>query len=154
MMMQIKEATTGLTSLITFKLSRAQNKLNAQASYFLKTHSNLSLVEWRILQLIRLFPGASMSTLATEVEMDRGQLSRKINAMIAKELIQSEPDKEDHRKQNIFLTDAAKSVIDQMKPIMQKRQALLIDGISDADLKTFFKVLTVIDQAAEFRDMS
>ena len=154
MITQIKEATLGLTSFVTFKLSRTQNKLNAQASYFLKSYSDLSLVEWRILQLMRLFPGASMSTLADEVQMDRGQLSRKMNAMIARGLIHSEPDEDDHRKQNIALTDAAKSVIEQMMPIMQKRQALLVEGISDTDMKTFFRVLTVIGQAAEFRDIS
>jgi len=149
----MQAATLGLTSFVTFKLARTQNKLNAQATHFLKTQSDVSLVEWRILQLMRFFEGASMSQLAAQVQMDKGQLSRNVGAMIKKGLITTTPDKADHRKQILALTDTANAVIERMMPIMQQRQKLLVDGISPADLETFFNVLSVIDEAAEFRDL-
>ena len=150
----LKTATLGLTSFVTFKLSRTQNKLNAQANHFLKAHSDLTLVEWRILQLMRLFEGASMSQLATEVQMDKGQLSRKVAAMTKQGLITTNVCDNDHRKQDIALTDKANAMIENMMPIMKKRQQMLVDGISKEDLDTFFRVLSVIDEAAEFRDIS
>jgi len=88
-----------------------------------------------------------MSQLAAQVQMDKGQLSRNVGAMIKKGLITTTPDKADHRKQILALTDTANAVIERMMPIMQQRQKLLVDGISPADLETFFNVLSVIDEA-------
>lgn len=154
MLDHFKSSARSLTSFVTFRMSRTQNKLNAQANFLLKSQSDLSLVEWRVIQLLKLFDGASMSKLSAEVQIDKGQLSRKINTMVAKGLIVAKPDARDHRKQNLHLTPKAKAVSDAIMPLMQKRQALLLAGVSEAELETFFKVLAVIDQAADERDIS
>lgn len=143
-----------LTTFVTFRLARTQNKLNAQATYFLKSNSDLSLVEWRIIQLMRIFSGASMSQLAAEVQMDKGQLSRKVTVMVNKGLIEATPDKLDQRKQNLALTQKALAISEDMLPIMRKRQAKLVSRVSSKELDVFFKVLEAIDAAAEFRDES
>lgn len=153
MLDKIISQTRTLTSFVTFRLSRTQNKLNAQATHFLKANCGLSLVEWRIIQLIRLFEGASMSQLATEVDIDKGQLSRKIKAMVEKGLIATRQDESDQRKQVLALTEAAQEVHIRMMPIMQMRQDRLVAGVTEAELETFFKVLGVLDEAAAFREM-
>lgn len=153
MLDKITPPMNALTSFVTFRLSRTQNKLNAQAAHFLKTKSDLSLVEWRIIQLLRLYKGATMSKLATEVQIDKGQLSRKITAMIGKGLVTSEQDTEDHRKHRIHLTPKAHELSAQLMPIMQKRQELLVAGVTPDELETFFKVLAVIDTRAEQREL-
>lgn len=142
-----------LTSFVTFRLARTQNKLNAQASVLLKHGSGLSLVEWRIIQLLRLSEGASMSALASDVQMDKGQLSRKIAAMIDKGLVTATPNAEDHRKQDLHLTAHALAISDKMMPIMQRRQDRLVAGISQKDLDVFFKVLGSIEDAAGARNI-
>jgi DNA-binding MarR family transcriptional regulator len=153
MLNRLKSPLRNLTSFVTFRLSRTQNKLNAQATHFLKSQCGLSLVEWRIIQLIRLFEGATMSKLAFEVQIDKGQLSRKVSAMVDKGLIETKQDETDHRKQVLALTDAAMAINDQMMPIMQMRQDRLVAGTTAQELEVFFKVLDVIDQAAEFREL-
>jgi DNA-binding MarR family transcriptional regulator len=141
-----------LTSYVTIHLARTQNKLNAQASHILKTHSDLSLVEWRIIQLLRHFDSASISKLAREVDMDKGQVSRKVSAMVAKDLVVSLPDKNDHRRQHLHLTQGAVEIAKRVTPIMERRQALLAKGVLDADMQTFLDVLAKINAAAENRD--
>ena len=142
-----------LTSFVTFRLARTQNKLNAQASYFLKSLSDLTLVEWRIIQLLRLHEGATMSKLAREVQIDKGQLSRKISKMVDKGLITTEQDDTDHRKQKVHLTVEALTLSDRLMPVMKGRQDMLLAGITESELETFFKVLTVIDTVSERRDL-
>ena len=93
-----------------------------------------------------------MSQLAAEVEIDKGQLSRKIKAMVLKGLIITRQNESDQRKQVLALTEAAEAVHIQMMPIMQMRQDRLLAGVSDEELDTFFKVLGVLDEAATFRD--
>jgi DNA-binding MarR family transcriptional regulator len=141
-----------LTSFVTAKLARTQNKLNAQATHLLKQGCDLTLAEWRIILILRIFDGAPMSKLAAEVQMDKGQLSRKISAMTQKGLIVSAPDARDNRMQHLHLTRSATDIADRMTPVMQRRQALLVADVAPDDLDTFFAVLAKIDAASEARD--
>ena len=152
MINQNNSKTKGLTSFVTFKMARVQNKLNAQATHLLKSGCGLTLVEWRIILLLRLHVGASMSKLAREVQMDKGQLSRKVNAMVAKGLINTAPDEIDQRKQNLSLTATAQSIYEQMIPTMLKRQDRLVADVSEADLEVFFRVLASIEGVSEMRN--
>lgn len=94
-----------------------------------------------------------MSNLAKEVDMDKGQLSRKIGAMVAKGLVQTTPNEADQRKQDVQLTAKALDISDAMMPLMQKRQDRLVERVSEEELAVFFKVLKAIDEAAEIRDI-
>ena len=154
MLDHLKRPARSLTSFVTFRMSRAQNKLNAQATQILKSRSGLTLVEWRIIQLLKLFEGAPMTKLAAEVQMDKGQLSRKIAAMLDKGLLTATPDETDNRKQTLRLTDKAMAINAAMMPIMQKRQDMLVSDVTDEELEVFFKVLGKIDEAAEIRDIA
>ena len=136
---------TDLSSFVTYRMARTQNKLNAQATALLKAHSDLSLVEWRVISLVRLHDGASMSNIASAFQMDKGQLSRKVAAMTQKGLLRFVPDEEDHRMHHLHLTDEAEALASRLTPIMRKRQPLLVDGVSQQDLDTFFDVLGRID---------
>lgn len=141
-----------LTSYVTFRLARTQNKLNTQANHLLKVHCGLSLVEWRIIQLLRHLNGASMTKLAQEVQMDKGQLSRKIKTMIDKGLLSATQDENDHRKQSLQLTPSSRRILKKMLPVMRKRQDGLVKGIDRDRLMDFFDVLEQIDSAASERD--
>ena len=147
-----KNPYSDLSSFVTFRMARTQNKLNAQATAILKSKSSLSLVEWRIIMLSRLYDGASMSRIAAEVQMDKGQLSRKIAAMTKKGLIYTQPDEKDHRIQQLHLTEQAQAIANVMEPIMRRRQEKLVEGVDAAELEAFFRVLDQIEVASESRE--
>ncbi len=138
---------------MTYRLARTQNKLNAQATALLKANCKLSLVEWRIILLVQLYDGTSMSHIAADVQMDKGQLSRKVAVMTKKGLIRTAPDEHDHRIHHLHLTPKAQKLAGTITPVMRKRQELLVDGVKPAELEVFFKVLQRIDAAAEARDI-
>lgn len=142
-----------LSSFVTYRLAQTQNKLNAQATHILKMHSDLTLVEWRVLQLVHLHAGASMTTLAGEVQMDKGQLSRKLSNMIEKGLIASARNPTDSRKQDLHLTPDGRTLLETLFPVMQKRQAMLVKDVSRDDLDVFLRVLANIEEASQTRDI-
>lgn len=90
-----------LSSFVTFRLAKLQASLNAQATGLLKAKAGLSLVEWLLIQTLRMHESASLTELASIVQMDKGQMSRKIKAMVEKGLLRTETDKEDQRDQQI-----------------------------------------------------
>ena len=148
-----KEAIAALTRIVTFRLARTQNKLNAQMTYLLRQTSDLSLVEWRILRMIAAYGPATMADLARLVEMDKGQLSRKVHAMTERDLITLIPDPVDHRKLILSLSPSAEGLLERLMPMVSRRIDGLVGDIPADDLETFFNVLAHIDRAAEQRDL-
>ncbi|MEO1307393.1 MAG: MarR family winged helix-turn-helix transcriptional regulator [Pseudomonadota bacterium] len=141
------------SSFVTFRLARLQSSLNAQAIAILKSQSGLSLVEWRLIQTLRMFKRASLTEIATHVQMDKGQLSRKIKTMIAKDLLRVETDQQDQRVQHLHLTEAAEAISKQMMPIMEARQNRLLAEVSPQNLKVFYNVIEKIEAASKVRDI-
>ncbi|MGC6530242.1 MAG: MarR family winged helix-turn-helix transcriptional regulator, partial [Candidatus Puniceispirillaceae bacterium] len=82
-------------SFVTYRLAKLQSRLNAQGTAILKEKSGLSLVEWRVIQVIRMFDKPSLSQIAEHVQMDKGQLSRKIKVMIEKGLLNRQRNNDD-----------------------------------------------------------
>ena len=142
------------SSFVTFRLARLQNTLNAQATFILKSKAGLSLVEWRLIQSLRMFENASLTELSEHVQMDKGQLSRKISKMVEKGLLRVEKDKHDQRVQHLHLTAKAQRLSDQLMPTMEARQAVLIGNVVDDDLAAFYRVLEKIEEAAKIRDIA
>lgn len=142
------------SSFVTFRLARLQNSLNAQAVAVLKSRSDLSLVEWRLIQSLRIFENASLTKLATVVEMDKGQMSRKINAMVKKGLLRIERDDRDQRVQHLHLTDTARAISRKLMPTMEARQKTLLAEVSPEDLSVFYKVVEKIEAASKVRDIT
>lgn len=141
------------SSFVTFKLARLQSSLNAQAIHLLKSKAGLSLVEWRVIQAIRIFEDATMTEISSLVQMDKGQLSRKLKAMISKGLLRAEQDQADQRVQHLHLTAEAERLSDVIMPSMQARQELLLGKVSPEDLATFYSVIEKLEKASKVRDI-
>ncbi|QUJ75364.1 winged helix-turn-helix transcriptional regulator [Sulfitobacter albidus] len=141
-----------LTSFLTFRIARTQNKLNAQITHYLKTQSDISLVDWRVLRLLDAMGDTTMSQLARLLQMDKGQLSRKIRGLVERGLITSRVDKIDSRQQILRIDAAGKAMVAATLPVVQHRQRRLVEGISEADLELFLDVLGRIDTASEDRE--
>ncbi len=144
---------TQLMSMVTFRLARTQNKLSAQMSHILRTRSDLTLAEFRVLRLLAVQPSTSMADLARQMAMDKGQLSRKIKAMRAQNLVDLTPNRSDNRKQDLCITSRGKAEVDALMPLSLRRQELLRRNISDEEMAVFLRVLDRLEDAAEIRDL-
>lgn len=141
------------STFVTFRLARLQNDLNAQATALLKSRTNLSLVEWRLILCLQMFENASPTELAGHILMDKGQLSRKITAMAKKGLLLISKDSRDQRVQHLKLTETALRLSELMMPIMEARQDLLLADVSPEQLDVFYDVLEKIQAAAKIREV-
>ena len=141
------------SSFVTYRLAKLQSRLNAQGTAILKKKSGLSLVEWRVIQVIRMFEKPSLSQIAEHVQMDKGQLSRKIKGMIKKGLLHSQRDNEDKRIQKLELTELARDINKQLMPIMEQRQYHLLADVTPEELALFYLIIKKIEDASKIRDI-
>lgn len=141
-----------LRQFITYRISKLQNALNAQAGHVLSNLSDLTLTEWRILYILRSMSTATMSQIVQESLLDKAQISRSIKALVEKGYIASAQDENDQRRQLLKATPAGRAIKDKILPIMMRRQEAMTEGLSDEDIDTFLRILDHLDETATRRD--
>ena len=141
------------SSFVTYRLAKLQSQLNAQGTAILKEKSDLSLVEWRVIQVIRMFEKPSLSQIAEHVQMDKGQLSRKVKVMIEKGLLKSQRNDDDKRVHKLWLTEKAKKINMDLMPVMEQRQRRLLADVTPDELQMLYRIINKIETAAKLRDI-
>lgn len=76
--------------------------------------------------------------------VSKGLLSRSIDALTAKGLIECRRDEHDKRRQRVFLTEKADPLVRQMKEEIGKIDAELLEGISQEEINQMEETLTKI----------
>jgi DNA-binding MarR family transcriptional regulator len=137
-----------LRNFVTYRIARVQQKLNAQAAHILRSKAGISLVEWRLLRLLAAHPESSITEISEQFDIDKGQASRKIKAMIADGLVAARVDPEDHRHQILTLTPKGVALDADLLPLMEGRQDFLVANVSKEEMAIFDTVLARIGDAA------
>lgn len=140
-----------LYQFLTYRLSRVQAKLNAQANALLQEHSGLTLSKWRILALVGAAGQTRLSELARKAALDKGLLSRNLKIMIEEGLVAAKQDDIDHRVQHLSLTVKGQELFDLTLPRMRQRQSKLREPLDVRELETLYSALDKLEIAAEWR---
>ncbi len=138
---------------LTFRMTRLQAKLNAQASHILKKHSGISLVQWRIIALLGADGPSTLTEMVASGEQDKGQFSRCIKSLVAAGLVCATQNQADRRQQILSLTKAGQAIYDSTIDIMRKRQRLLSKELSHEELATLYRAFDKLRVAADMRDI-
>ena len=138
-----------LDKMVSYRLSRAQAKLNAQANRILKKHGDLSLMQWRVLVILDVIGPSTHADIARLTEIDKGQLSRTIKGMIADGLLTSVKHKDDSRQFSLRISGLGRDRFELARPAMRARQRSLHNCMSEADLDILFKTLSKLEAIAE-----
>ena len=137
-----------LQQFLTYRFSRVQAKLNAQAMRIL-AQAGLSLTQWRIIALIGNAGQARPSALTSEGLIDKGMFSRKIKPLITTGLVDAGIDDKDNRAQVLSLTQKGRMLYNDTLPIMRKRQHALRAALTEEELRLIYTILNKLELAAE-----
>ena len=138
---------------ITFRLSRLNARLNAQASRILGKRFGISLTQWRVLVMVRALGQPTLTEMARDSHLDKGQLSRSIRGMVVGGLVMaSERTESDHRMTRLRLTQEGERLYEKAWPAMRSRQEALLGAMDESERRTVFDVLDRLDRIAEVRD--
>ena len=143
-----------LHQFITYRLSRVQAKLNAQATRLLRATSGITLIQWRIIALTGAAGETRLSDLARAAALDKGLLSRNLKTLIEDDIVLSRPDESDHRAQILSLAPRGQKIFERTLPVTRRRQAGLRRHLTEEELAIFRRVLDKLEIAAEEQDFS
>lgn len=134
-----------LTDFITFRMSRLQNRMSAQAIRLLRENSSLSMTEWRILAVAVVQKEITLSQLARMTHLDKGQLSRGVSSLVQKDLLRSQINDMDNRQHILTVSATGQTVHDSIFPLMQGRQRDLTADLSAEELDVFHEILDKLE---------
>lgn len=141
-------ADTPLGDVLTWRMHIVHSKLNLQASKYLERIAGIPLNYWRILLAISQDEISTHSTIRRKIMMDKGQLSRSLKAMVADGLLKTVGDRDDQRRQRVFMTSRGRSIFNKTLPNMRRRQNYLVAQLSRTEARSIFSALDKLEHAA------
>ncbi len=134
---------------LTFRLARAQAKLNAQAARILKDQAGLTLTQWRLVALLGGVGEATAAYLSRVAAMDKGLISRNVKTLMTEGLVASHQNPEDSRAHTLRLTPRGRDIFESTLPRMRARQDLLRAHLETQEEEVLLRALLKLERAAE-----
>lgn len=100
------------------------------------THS-----QWTLIAVVSGISGASQRIIAEHLEMSEASAGRLVDRLCSDGLLERRRDSEDGRLWRVYLTDAAKPILQQITVLAGDLEQDLFAGFSEADLAQFQRYL-------------
>jgi len=104
---------------------------------------------WRVLRLLADAEGHTMGELAERMEMNPPTLTKLIDRMVGKSLVQRAADPEDSRRVLVYATDAGLDLLEELQPKIDQHHAALRTLLGDRNARQLERLLTTLIDAAE-----
>ena len=93
-----------LENFVPFQLSVLSNIIGEGISHAYRRQYGLSVTEWRVLAIVGRFPGLTASEVMARGAMDKVAVSRAVNKLLERGLMQRSAHSEDRRRMPLTLT--------------------------------------------------
>lgn len=115
------------------------------------TEYDSSLTDWIVLNVVTRCPDFNQRQLAGVMQIEGPTLTRHLDRMEARGLIERERDPADRRSQLVSILPPGVALLEQLRGVMEAQDARLVAGIPTRSLATFRKVLDQITRNAADR---
>ncbi len=109
---------------------------------------DLTVDQWIVLKRIHESEGITQAEIADDVIKDNASVTRIIDQLVKKEVVNRQPHADDRRRFSLILTKKGVKLYDNILPVILRMRTQGIDGISERELKTTIKVLNKIAENA------
>lgn len=105
---------------------------------------DLTRAQWRVLAQLRRRKGISQRALADILDIENITLTRHIDRLEVKGLVERRPDPNDRRIRTLHLKDDTKSVLEQMRSLSEQTREEALQGISSNEANQLIETLLKI----------
>jgi MarR family transcriptional regulator for hemolysin len=118
--------------------------LSTYADQEVSSLGNMTYAQWAVLGRIERHEGLKQSEIAEMLDLQPITLTRLLDKLSDNGLIERRPDPQDRRAWRLFLTPAARPLMDQLDNLGAKMSVKLLDGISPAKVEAMLTDLGAI----------
>ncbi len=139
-----------LEDFLPYRLSLLSNTVSQGISpAYRKTHG-LSVMEWRVVAILGRFPGLTATQVMKRGAMDKVAVSRAVNRLLEKGLIERKPHAEDRRRLSLKLTRSRGwPVFNEVMPKALDYERGLLAALSADELERLGRMLVKLQATAD-----
>ena len=142
----VRHRSPVLDDALAFRLHRTNRLLRTHLARFLDRHvPGISPEQWFILARVAPGPRVRQVDLAERVLADPPNVSRLVDALVARGLVRRSPDPADRRSWLLSLTKQGRQVTARLLDHTITERQLVFDGFADDELDAFAAALDRID---------
>lgn len=136
-----------LEHFLPYRLSVLTNRISADIAAFYQQRFGLSVTEWRAMAILGRYPGVSGMDVTERTAMDKVAVSRAVNALIDRGLVNRVFDSNDRRRSILSLSESGQAVYDEVAPLALKLESSLLGSLDADERATLWRLLDKLDAA-------
>jgi DNA-binding MarR family transcriptional regulator len=140
---------------INFRVHALASSLFKGAQQFYGTRFGVGIPEMRILSNLGSEGTLTATQLVALTAMDKGLLSRILNALHARGLVEASAPASDPRRRSWTLSRSGRQMVENLRPIWKQREAVIQAGLSEAEgelLATLLERMFLASEALRLRE--
>ena len=141
-----------LESAIAFQIQRSARIMRHYLALVLKgSEVELGPEQFTLLFRVRDNPGCSQTDLADHVLIDTPNISRHVDAMVTRGLIERRAHPRDRRRHALYLTDTGNKAFARLSPIIEDERAILRGSLDEDRVNELLQSLREVTENATQR---
>ena len=128
------DADTPINEYLSFKISVLYRLMVRRSARYLNSTQDLSVAEWWTIGQLAVHSPCTVSTLVEITQNDKAQVSRSATELAQKGLVRKEENPNDKRSSLLYLTDKGRALYEEIIPVRQKTQNLLLNQLTEEEL--------------------
>ncbi|MDD9265806.1 MarR family winged helix-turn-helix transcriptional regulator [Paenibacillus sp. GCM10023248] len=133
-----------------FILNHAGRRMTQLLSLHFQPY-DMTTEQWVVLHRLACEDGISQKTLAIRAEKDQTNITRILDQLERKGLVERKANENDRRSFLTFITDQGRAMNDKLNPIEQQVIASLLTGFTEEQVSLLRELLLKITEAANTR---
>ena len=125
---------------LPYLIARLAYLLNADLVEKLRLQG-INLARWRILAVLSMGDGITISEIIDRAMMQQSALSRVLMTMEAEEYVRRVPRRDDGRYVDVFLTERGRALFNSLDTVVRRRQNHVLKGFSPQETEAAFVTL-------------
>ena len=136
----VETANASFEGFMPYLIAKLAWQLNADLVEKLR-QEGINLARWRILAVLAMGDGITISEIIDRAMMQQSALSRVLMSMEEEDYVRRVPRRDDGRYVDVFLTERGRALFNSLDGVVRQRQGRLLQGFSPEDTETAFTLV-------------
>jgi DNA-binding MarR family transcriptional regulator len=136
------KSVLNLDNFIPYRLSVLTNRVSSAIARHYSDRFNLSIPEWRVMAVLGQTPGLSARQVAERTAMDKVQVSRAVQSLLAAKRLTRDMHSEDGRVSQLSLSAKGLAIYKELVPVALALEQEFLSVLDAQDRKSLDQLLT------------
>jgi DNA-binding MarR family transcriptional regulator len=127
-------------NFLPYLIARLAYLLNVDLIEKLRSEG-INLARWRILAVLAMGDGITISEIIERAMMEQSALSRVLMTMEEEQYVRRVPRRDDARYVEVFLTERGRALFNVLDPIVRRRQTRLLKDFTPQEIDAAFTLM-------------